>query len=155
MIYVNYISAKLEKSPTGYYAATKNEKIKLFHAMESSHDILTYWVLCLVVSHSLWPHELQPARLLCPCGFSRQEYWSGLPYPPPGDLPNPGIEPKSLTSLAVAGGFFTTSTMWEIPINRQTLRFIWALYNLVENMWQLIKTVVKKMSLGSMSDKDS
>ena len=41
-------------------------------------------------------------------GFSRQEYWSGLPCPPPGDLPNPGIELASLTSPALAGGFFTT-----------------------------------------------
>ena len=48
-----------------------------------------------VVSDSLRPHGLQPARLLCPWGFSRQEYWSGLPCPPPGDLPNPGIEPRS------------------------------------------------------------
>ena len=43
-------------------------------------------------------------------GFSRQEYWSGLPCPPPGDLPDPGIEPKSLTFPALAGGSFTTST---------------------------------------------
>ena len=42
-------------------------------------------------------------------GFSRQEYWSGLPCPPPGDLPDPGIEPKSLMSPALSGGFFTTS----------------------------------------------
>ena len=48
-----------------------------------------------VMSSSLWPHGLQPARLLCSWGFSRQEYWSGLPCPPPGDLPNPGIEPRS------------------------------------------------------------
>ena len=41
-------------------------------------------------------------------GFSRQEYWSGLPCPPPGDLPNPSIKPVSLTSLALAGRFFTT-----------------------------------------------
>jgi len=46
-------------------------------------------------------------------GFSRQEYWSGLPFPPPGDLPNPGIEPTFLTSPALAGGFFTTSTTWK------------------------------------------
>ena len=46
-------------------------------------------------------------------GFSRQEYWSGLPFPTPGDLSNPGIEPTSLTSPALAGGFFTTSTTWE------------------------------------------
>ena len=43
-------------------------------------------------------------------GFSRQEYWSGLPWPPPGDLPEPGIKPAS---PALAGGFFTTSTTWE------------------------------------------
>ena len=46
-------------------------------------------------------------------GFSRQEYWSGLPYPPPGDLPDPGIDSVSLTSPALAGGFFTISAIWE------------------------------------------
>ena len=42
-------------------------------------------------------------------GFSRQEYWNGLPCPPSGHLPNPGIEPASLMSPALASGFFTTS----------------------------------------------
>ena len=46
-------------------------------------------------------------------GFSGQEYWSGLPRLPPGDLPDPGIEPASLISLALAGRFFTTSATWE------------------------------------------
>ena len=46
-------------------------------------------------------------------GFSRQEYWSGLPCPTPGDLPDPGIEPESLTYPALAGRFFTTGTTWE------------------------------------------
>ena len=46
-------------------------------------------------------------------GFSRQEYWIGLPRPPPGDLPNAGIESVSLLSSALAGGFFTTSTIWD------------------------------------------
>ena len=41
-------------------------------------------------------------------GFSRQGYWRGLPCPPPGDLPNSGIEPMSLASPALAEGFFTT-----------------------------------------------
>ena len=50
---------------------------------------------CSVMSDSLRPHGLQPARLLCPWGFSRQEYWSGLPCRPPGDLPDPEIEPVS------------------------------------------------------------
>ena len=48
-----------------------------------------------VMSDSLWPHGLQHARLLCSWGFSRQEYWSELACPPPGDLPNPGIEHRS------------------------------------------------------------
>ena len=44
---------------------------------------------------------------------SRQEYWSMLPFPTPGDLPDPRIEPASLTS-ALAGGFFTTSVTWKL-----------------------------------------
>ena len=47
------------------------------------------------MSDTLHLHGLQPTRLLCPWGFSNQEYWNGLPCPPPGDLPNPGIKPKS------------------------------------------------------------
>ena len=45
-------------------------------------------------------------------GFSWQEYWSGLLCPSPGNLPNPGIEPISLMSPALAGGFFTTRATW-------------------------------------------
>ena len=41
-------------------------------------------------------------------GFPRQEFWSGLPFPTPGDLPNSGIEPTSLEYPTLAGGFFTT-----------------------------------------------
>ena len=40
--------------------------------------------------------------------FSRQEYWSGLPFPPPRDLPNPGIKLLSFVSPAMAGGFFAS-----------------------------------------------
>ena len=45
--------------------------------------------------------------------FSRQEYWSGLLCPPPGDLPDPGIEPASLMSPTLAHQFFLTCTTWE------------------------------------------
>ena len=45
-------------------------------------------------------------------GFSRQEYWSGLPFPSPVDLPSPGIEPRS---PALTGGFFTVGATWEGP----------------------------------------
>ena len=51
-------------------------------------------------------------------GFSRQEYWSVLPGPLPGDPPNPGIEPESLMSPALSGGFFTTNATWEAQGNR-------------------------------------
>ena len=56
-------------------------------------------------------------------GFSRQEYWSGLPCPPPRDLPHPGIEPVSLTSPALAGGFFTTSATWKAPWTKNAPAF--------------------------------
>ena len=71
------------------------------------------------------PHVSVCAKLLQSCptfgdptaplsmGFSRQEYYSGLPGPPPGDLPNPGIQPASLMSPALADVFFTTSSTWE------------------------------------------
>ena len=48
-------------------------------------------------------------------GFSRQEYWSGVPFAPPGDLPDPEIESVSLTTPVLADGFFTTRATWEAP----------------------------------------
>ena len=48
-----------------------------------------------------------------PMEFSRQEYQSEVPFPTPGDLPDPGIEPQSLVSPGLAGRFFTTSATWE------------------------------------------
>ena len=64
-----------------------------------------------VLSDLLWPHGAHQAPLSL--GFSRQEYWSGLSFPPPGDLSNPRVEPTSLASPSLAGGFFTSSTTWE------------------------------------------
>ena len=48
-----------------------------------------------VMSDSSRPSGLEPTRLFCPQWFPRQEYWSGLPCPPPGDLPNSGIKSRS------------------------------------------------------------
>ena len=56
-------------------------------------------------------------------GFSRQEYWSVLPLPFPGDLPSPGIEPLSLTSPGLAGGLFTTKATWEALFPLHLLTF--------------------------------
>ena len=60
-------------------------------------------------SGSLWPRGLQPARLLCPWGFSRQGYWHGLPFSSPGDLPEPGVAPTWLASPGVAGGLLNAA----------------------------------------------
>ena len=57
-----------------------------------------------------------PHLAILSTGFSRQEYWSGLPFPPPEDLPYPGIEPKlNHMSPALAGGFLNTGAPWEAP----------------------------------------
>ena len=69
------------------------------------------WVLscfsCVQLFVTLWTIAFKAPLSV---GFSRQEYWSVLPFPPPGDLPDPGIKPKSPVSLALAGRFFTTRT---------------------------------------------
>ena len=78
------------------------------------------WVMRAVLSHfshvwlftTLWTVACRDPPSM---GLSRQEYWSELPGPPPGDLPNPGIQPASLKSPALAGGFFTTIATWEAP----------------------------------------
>ena len=62
-----------------------------------------------------WTVARQPPLSM---GFSRQEYWSGLPFSSAEDLPDPGTEPTSLVSPELAGGFFTTSATWEAPPTR-------------------------------------
>ena len=61
---------------------------------------------CIQLFATLWTVACQAPLSMA---FSRQEYWSGLPFPSPEDLPDPGVEPTSLTSPALAGMFFTTS----------------------------------------------
>ena len=88
--------------------------------MGKSTTTLFIWKIlidCFMLSHfsHIWffatlQNIIQQAPLSM--GFSRQEYWSELPCSPPGDLPNPGIEPTSVISPALAGGFFITSITW-------------------------------------------
>ena len=68
--------------------------------LKSFYLICCCCLVTSVVSDSVQPHGLQPARLLCPWGFSMQEYWSGLPCPPPWDLPDSRMEPRSSTLQA-------------------------------------------------------
>ena len=64
------------------------------------HRLCCAVISCSVMSSCLWPHGLWSTRLLCPGGFSRQEYWSGLTSLSPGDLPNPDIKHRSPTLQA-------------------------------------------------------
>ena len=83
----------------------------------------TYVVL---VRFNRIPLSLTPQTVACQSplsmGFSRPEYWSRLPFPSPRDLSDPGIEPTSLTSLALTGGFFTTSAT-QVPLSNKVLCF--------------------------------
>ena len=74
---------------------------------------------CVQLSTSPWTIAPQAPLSL---DFSRQEYWSGLPFPPPEDLPDPGIKPVSSTSAALAGRFFTTSATLKRSKRRSSLR---------------------------------
>ena len=65
---------------------------------------------------TLWIMACQASLFM---GYTSQEYWSGLPCPSPGDLPEPGIEPTTLMSLALAGGFCITSVTWEAHLTIQ------------------------------------
>ena len=62
--------------------------------------------------------------------FSRQEYWSTLPFPTPGDLPSPGIAPRSTASLELVGRFFTASATWEAHYKLQSPCFTLGLQTL-------------------------
>ena len=91
-------------------------KVIMFLLLTSSLMLLLSMRVC-ILNHfrriqlfvTLWTVVL---KALLSMGFSRQEYWSGLPCLPPGDLPCPGIKPASPTSPALADGFFTTGATW-------------------------------------------
>ena len=80
-------------------------------------------------------------------GFSRQKYWSGLPWPPPGDLPNPGIESESLMSPALTGGFFTTSPIWRAL---ESLSSSYFFHHFVQWYWKQSANFIILVSLPKM-----
>ena len=103
----------------------------LFKSLISFGNIMSFACTCVrvlsstVVSNSLRPYELT-CQALQFVKFSRQVYWSWLPFPTPGDLPDQEIEPASLASPALAGGFFTTAhagdlLLLEINENENTI----------------------------------
>ena len=90
----------------------KTNKIK-----PSGHIYRVLWVLShfshVRLSMTSWTVAHQAPLSM---GFSRQAYWSGLPCPPPGDLPDPGIESTFLMPSALTGRFLTTGATWEALI---------------------------------------
>ena len=93
-------SIHTEKKKKGYHCQSFN--------LSPSFDYVAVLGLVTVMCDFLRPHGLWPTRLFCPWAFSRQEYWSGLPCPPPGDLPNPGNEPRSPALQADSFTVWTT-----------------------------------------------
>ena len=96
--------------------------IPLLHMVSTCHGISSFVVVVPSLSRirlfvTPWT---TPGQAPLSTGFSRQEYWSGLPCPPPGNFSNPGIEPTFLTSPALAGGFFTT----EPTLTLSCLRYV-------------------------------
>ena len=77
-------------------------------------------VSCSVISNSV-PPWIVACKVPLSMGFPRQEYWSGWPFPSPGDLPNPGIKPGS---PALAGGFFITEPCGKSPPSNLMLVFV-------------------------------
>ena len=94
----------------------------MFSAAKQNRNFLVLVCVCAracahsVVSNSLQTHR-PPQTAVCHAlllmEFFRQEYWRGVPFPPPGDLPDPEIELASLTPPALARGFSTTAAPWE------------------------------------------
>ena len=75
--------------------------------------LVANWLFCLsVMSDSLQSARQAPLSM----GFSRRQYWSGETCPPPGNLSDSGIEPASLMSRALADGFVTAKTTWEVML---------------------------------------
>ena len=96
---------------------------------------------CLTLCDPMDPREACQAPLSM--GFPRQEYWSGLPFPPPGHLPHPGTKPASPVAPALAGGFFITAPpgkplclcMSFILVERKMWKDSGLPLNLVEHLW--------------------
>ena len=86
---------------------------------------------------TLWTVARQASLYMA---FSRQESWNELPCPPPGDLPDPGIETASCISPALAGRFFTPSTAWEAQIIVEGMLYskIQVLLALINSLFPLI-----------------
>ena len=112
---IEWGDAMMRKPGFLYSRAHGPTKMTLFQQVNYNKVYQMYACVLSLVRLFVTPWTVAHQALLS-MEFSRQEYWSGLPCPSPGDLPDPGIKPKSLTSPVLGGGFFTTGTTWEVPL---------------------------------------
>ena len=87
------------------------------HLAQAAILLNIYWWCCVVLS-CVWLSVIpwtKASQAPLSMGFPRQEFWSRLPFPSPGDLPDPGIEPASLSSPALGARFFISCTTWKTP----------------------------------------
>ena len=100
------------KSLVGYHpwGLKESDTTEWLHSLSILHECVLSHFSHVWLFVTPWTVAHQPSLSM---GFSRQEFSSELPCPSPGDLPDPEIKLASLTSPALAGGFFTTSTTWE------------------------------------------
>ena len=99
-----------------------NGKLLQYSCLENSMDRRVWWAAVHGVTksqtqlsdqHFSLSHDNKAFTDFANCSWDEGEYWSALPRPPPGYIPNPGIEPTSLISPALAGMVFTTRATWE------------------------------------------
>ena len=97
---------------------SRSEALQQEPAQRDEPELIPMLRVCTLISSVVSDSFVTQWSVACQVplsmGFSRQEYWSGLPFPPPGDLPDPRIKTMLLTSPALAGRFFSTGTIWEI-----------------------------------------
>ena len=137
-----------------------------------SQEAMAQWLIFVEAESYMCAKSLQSCQILCdpvdssPPGFSvygisRQEQWSRLPCPPPGEFPNPWTEPASLMSLALVGGFFRASSTWSwIQFSSvQLLSYVWLFVTpwtpalqaslSITNSWSLLKLMSIELVMPS------
>ena len=121
----------------------------LFSFLRKLHTV--FHSLCILsrFSHILVFATLRIVARQAPLsmGFSRQEYWSGLLYPSPGDLSNPGIEHASLMSPALTGSFFITGATWEAHMIQKV--YSWVFLQLIQKLTCTQKSAFESLQLYS------
>ena len=132
---------------TWYRGFPGGSAVKSLPAVQEHACVLSHFS-CVRLFVTLWSIDSQAPLSM---GFSRHEYWSGLSCPPPGDLPIPGIEPASLISPALAGGFFTTSATREAPAMHQSGFNPWLGKVPWRRKWQTTSVLLPGKSQGQRS----